>query len=205
MKQIRIVLLLAVLIFIFAVIALGQGTKSASAASVPEAQQQPPPTLASTVDRGVSTIEKQIVEAAEAMPEDKFNFSPESLNIPGSDYKGVRTFALEVKHVAASNYFLWSPLTGDKLPEGQKDGNGPADLKTKADIIKFLKDSFALGHKAAATLTTQNMLQIPENSKSPRLYLATFGVAHAFDHYGQMVEYLRMNGIVPPASRGKSD
>jgi hypothetical protein len=117
----------------------------------------------------------------------------------------VRTFALEVKHVAASNYFLWSPLTGDKLPEGQKDGNGPADLKTKADIIKFLKDSFALGHKAAATLTTQNMLQIPENSKSPRLYLATFGVAHAFDHYGQMVEYLRMNGIVPPASRGKSD
>jgi hypothetical protein len=205
MKQLRIVLLLAAPIFVFAVIALGQGTKSASAASVPEAQQQPPPTLASTVDRGVSTIEKQIVEAAEAMPEDKFNFSPESLNIPGSDYKGVRTFALEVKHVAASNYFLWSPLTGDKLPEGQKDGNGPADLKTKADIIKFLKDSFALGHKAAATLTTQNMLQIPENSKSPRLYLATFGVAHAFDHYGQMVEYLRMNGIVPPASRGKSD
>jgi DinB family protein len=205
MKQIRIVLLLAVPIFVFAVIALGQATKSASAASVPEAQQQPPPTLASTVDRGVSTIEKQIVEAAEAMPEDKFNFSPESLNIPGSDYKGVRTFALEVKHVAASNYFLWSPLTGDKLPEGQKDGNGPADLKTKADIIKFLKDSFALGHKAAATLTTQNMLQIPENSKSARLYLATFGVAHAFDHYGQMVEYLRMNGIVPPASRGKSD
>jgi hypothetical protein len=191
--------------FVFAVIALGQGTKSAAAANVPEAQQQPPPTLASTVDRGVSTIEKQIVEAAEAMPEDKFNFSPESLNIPGSDYKGVRTFALEVKHVAASNYFLWSPLAGDKLPEGQKDGNGPADLKTKADIIKFLKDSFALGHKAAATLTTQNMLQIPENSKSPRLYLATFGVAHAFDHYGQMVEYLRMNGIVPPASRGKSD
>src|SRR4030088_3413771 len=138
MKQIRIVLLLAVHIFIFAVIALGQGTKSASATSVPEAQQQPPPTLASTVDRGVSTIEKQIVEAAEAMPEDKFNFSPESLNIPGSDYKGVRTFALEVKHVAASNYFLWSPLTGDKLPEGQKDGNGPADLKNKGEIIKFL-------------------------------------------------------------------
>jgi uncharacterized damage-inducible protein DinB len=78
-------------------------------------------------------------------------------------------------------------------------------LKTKADIIKFLKDSFALGHKAAATLTTQNMLQTPEKSKSSRLRLATFGVAHAFDHYGQMVEYLRMNGIVPPASRGKSD
>jgi len=65
--------------------------------------------------------------------------------------------------------------------------------------------SFALGHKAAATLTTQNMLQTGEHSKSSRLYLATFAVAHAFNHYGQMVEYLRMKGIVPPASRGKSD
>jgi len=73
-------------------------------------------------------------------------------------------------------------------------------LKTKADIIRFLKDSFALGQKAAATLTTENMLHAPEHSKSPRLYLATFGVAHAYDHYGQMVEYLRMNEIVPPAS-----
>src|SRR5579864_1083014 len=204
MKRIRIVLPSAVLMF--AVTALGQGTNGGENASAPRAQQaQTPPTIAATVDREISTIEKQIVEAAQAMPEDKFNFSPESLNISGDDYKGVRTFSLQVKHVAASNYFLWSPLTGDKLPEGQKDGNGPADLKTKADIIKFLKDSFALGHKAAATLTTENMLQTAEHSKSPRLYLATFAVAHAFDHYGQMVEYLRMNGIVPPASRGKSD
>ena len=76
-------------------------------------------------------------------------------------------------------------------------------LKTKADIIKFLEDSFTLGHKAAATLTAENMLQPAGNSKSPRLHRATFAVAHAFDHYGQMVEYLRMNGIVPPASRGR--
>ncbi|HEV8076414.1 MAG TPA: DinB family protein [Candidatus Acidoferrum sp.] len=178
-----------------------------AAAGVPPAQssEQLPPTIASTVDRQISTIEKLIVEVAEAMPEEKFNFSPANLNIPGSDYNGVRTFALEVKHVAASNYFLWSPLTGEKLPEGQKDGNGPEVFKTKADIINFLKESFALGHRAAATLTSQDMLQTPEHSKSTRLHLATFGVAHAYDHYGQMVEYLRMNGIVPPASRGKSD
>lgn len=167
--------------------------------------QQAPATLASTVDRDISAVEKQIVEIAEAMPEDKFNFSPESLNISGSEYKGVRTFAVQVRHVAASNWFIWSPLTGDKLPEGLKDGNGPEALKTKADILKFLKDSFALGHRAAATLTTENMLQTPGNSKSTRLRLAEFGVAHAYDHYGQMVEYLRMNGIVPPASRAKSD
>ena len=140
------------------------------------------------------------------MPEEKFNFSPESLNIPGSDYKGVRSFAVQLKHVAASNWYIWSPLTGDKLPEGLKDdGNGPANLMTKAEIIKFLKDSFALGHKAAATLTAENLLQRPGKSKSTRLRLAEFGVSHANDHYGQMIEYLRMNGITPPASRAKSE
>jgi hypothetical protein len=117
----------------------------------------------------------------------------------------VRTFAVQVKHIAASNYFIWSPLTGDKVPESIKDGNGPENLKTKADILKFLKGSFALGHKAASTLTLQNMLEAAEHSKSSRLHLAEFGVAHAYNHYGQMVEYLRMNGIVPPASRGKSN
>jgi DinB superfamily len=205
MKQMRIFSLLAVVVFSWT--ALGQGTNSAAAAQVPQAQlpEQSPPTIASVVDREISSIEQQILDVAEAMPEDKFNFSPEGLNIRGSDYKGVRSFAVQLKHVAASNYFIWSPLTGDKLPEGLKDGNGPENLKTKADIIRFLKDSFALGHKAAATLTTQNMLQVPEHSKSARLRLATFGVAHAYDHYGQMVEYLRMNGIVPPASRGKSE
>ena len=201
MRNLRIFFLPAVLLF--AATGLGQATKNLAAASAPQAQ--PLPTLASMVDGEISAVEKQILEVAEAMPEDKYNFSPETLNIPGDDYKGVRTFAVQVKHVASSNYFIWSPLTGDKIPENIKDGNGPADFKTKADIIKFLKDSFALGHKAAATLTAENMLQIPEHSKSARLRLATFGVAHAYNHYGQMIEYLRMNGIVPPASRGKSD
>ena len=202
MKRIQILLPSAVLIF--AVSALGQNTKSTTSAPQPQTAQ-PPATIASAVDREISGVEKQILDAAMAMPEDKFNFSPESLNIPGADYKGVRTFAVQVKHIAASNYFLWSGLTGDKLPANLKDGNGPEDVKSKAEILKFLQDSFVLGHKAAATLTTENILQIPEHSKSTRLRLATFAVAHAFNHYGQMVEYLRMNGIVPPASRGKSD
>ena len=205
MRHLRLLMLLAGVSFIL--VALHQTMGSAAAASAPQPQQaqQSAPTVASAVDREISAIEKQIVDVAEAMPEEKFNFSPESLNIPGSDYKGVRSFAVQVKHVAASNWFIWSPLTGEKLPEGLKDGNGPTDLKSKAEIIKFLKDSFALGHRAAATLTTDNMLQNPGSSKSTRLRLATFGVAHAFDHYGQMIEYLRMNGIVPPASRAKSD
>lgn len=197
-------------IFPFLVLFLGMSLSRTSASAAmpgtsPGQAAQQPTSVASVVDQHISTIEKLVVEAAEAMPGDKFDFTPASLHLPGSDYSGVRSFALQVKHIAASNYFLWSPLTGDKLPDGLKDGNGPESLKTKAEIIQFLKDSFALGHKAVTMLTAENMLQIPEGSKSSRLHRAEFGVAHAYDHYGQMVEYLRMNGIVPPASRNKSD
>ena len=202
MKQIRIPLLSAMLILMAG--AAEQSVRKATAASTLQ-PQQPAPTVAATVDRQISAIEKQIVDVAEAMPEEKFDFTPENLNIPGNDYKGVRTFPLQVKHVAASNYAIWSLLTGDTFSDDYIGGNGPQAIKGKANIIQFLKDSFALGHKAAATLTVENMLQPPGHSKSTRLHLATFGVAHAYDHYGQMVEYLRMNGIVPPASRGKSD
>src|SRR5690242_522066 len=204
MKHTHVVLLSAALIFAASALAKA----GANSTGAPAAQAQPSqaaPTLASTLDRQISAVEKEVTEAAEAMPESKFNFSPENLNIPGDDYKGVRTFAQQVKHIAASNFAIWRQLTGDNFPKDFKGGNGPENLKTKAEILTFLKDSFALGHKAAATLTPENMLQPPGQSKSPRISLATFAVAHAFNHYGQMVEYLRMNGIVPPASRARSN
>jgi uncharacterized damage-inducible protein DinB len=207
MKAIQITFLLAALSG--AALAPARPAPAAAPFTAPQSTQsqppQPPPTVASAVDRQITNVEKQVLEAAEAMPEDKFNFSPESLNITGADYKGVRTFAGQVRHIAASGYFIWSPVTGDKLPESVKDGNGPDNLKSKAAIIQFLKDSFALGHKAAASLTNDNMLQLAEHSKSSRLALTTFGVAHDYNHYGQMVEYLRMNGIVPPATRRESN
>lgn len=215
MKRIRILVFVAAVItgaflaLVFRAAGLHRSLEAvASAAAGPtqQTQEQSPPTFASVVDRDISAVEKQITDVADAMPEEKFNFTPETLNIPGSDYKGVRSFAVQLKHVAASNWYIWSPLTGEKLPEGLgNDGNGPANLKTKSEIIKFLRDSFALGHRAAATLTAENLLQPPGKSKSSRLGLAEFGVSHANDHYGQMIEYLRMNGIIPPASRGKSD
>ncbi len=205
MKPAQIVFPLATLILF--VTTLGPAISRAAAQS--EAHPQPsqlPPTVAAMVDRQISSVEELITQAADAMPEDKFNFAPQSLNIPGADYKGVRSFALQVKHIAASNYALWSPLTGDTFPKDFLGGNGPENLKTKAEIMKFLKDSFALGHKAAATLTPENMLQPAKPGGSTgRLHRATFAVAHAYDHYGQMIEYLRMNGIIPPASRAKSE
>src|SRR5262249_12703935 len=123
-----------------------------------------------------------------------------------SDYKGVRTFAEQLKHVAASNYLIWSAITGEKPPDNVNDGKGPDNMKAKADIIKYVKDSFAFGHKAVGTLNSSNLVE-PITSKSgrqpTRLSQATLPPAHRFDHYGQMIEYLRMNGSVPPASRGK--
>jgi uncharacterized damage-inducible protein DinB len=209
MKHIQNFLLLTALPL--ATLVYAQDTKSSPAAKASgahdsaQASSSPAPTIASAIDREISIIEKELVEAAEAMPEDKFDFSPEKLNISGSDYKGVRTFGQQLKHVAASNYLIWSPITGEKPPDTVNDGKGPDNMTAKADIIKYLKDSFAFGHKAVATLNDSNLVQpITSGSGRPttRLFLATFAPAHCFDHYGQIVEYLRMNGVVPPASRG---
>ena len=178
------------------------GSPNVAAATAPVT----PPTIASAIDREITIVEKEVVDVAEAMPENKFDFSPDKLAIAGSDYKGVRTFAEQLKHIAASNYLIWSPITGEKAPDNVNDGKGPESMKAKADIIKYLKDSYAFGHKAVATLTASNLVEpIKSTSGRPttRLFLATFAAAHGFDHYGQMVEYLRMNGIVPPASRGQ--
>ncbi len=185
--------------------AYAQSAKTSPAAGA-SASPSAPLTIASSIDREISLVEKEVLEAAEAMPEEKFDFSPEKLNLTGSDYKGVRTFGQQLKHVAASNYLIWSPITGEKPPDTVNEGKGPDNMKAKADIIQYVKDSFAFGHKAVATLNESNLVQpIIRNNRPPttRLFLATFAPAHAFDHYGQLVEYLRMNGIIPPASRGQ--
>jgi uncharacterized damage-inducible protein DinB len=208
MKHLRVFCLLMVLSFALGALAQGTGNNAAAKPATPQAQtsSQPAPSISNVIDREISIIEKEFVEAADAMPEDKYNFSPVGLPITGSDYKGVRTFAEEVKHVATANYMFWGAITGDPMLPGTNGPNGPDNIKTKAEIMKYLKDSFAIGHKAAAMLTAENLTSTVKIAMSPnpvsRLFVSTFGVAHAFDHYGQMVEYLRMNGIVPPASRG---
>jgi uncharacterized damage-inducible protein DinB len=213
MKHIQTFLLLTAALSLAAALGYAQAAKnspaadaSAPAVSLSNRSPSTPPTIASSIDREISIVEKELIDAAEAMPESKFDFSPEKLNLSGSDYKGVRTFGEQLKHIAAANYLIWSPITGDKTPDNVNEGKGPENMKAKADIIKYLKDSFAFGHKAVATLNDSNLVQpITSSSGRPttRLFLATFAPAHCFDHYGQIVEYLRMNGIVPPASRGQ--
>ncbi len=179
------------------------GSPKRSAGNQPPDTPQASASLALACERQLNGIEKNITELAEAMPEQRFDFTPDSLQIPGSAFKGVRTFAEQVKHLASDNYSIWGPLTGDSTQGRARGVTTPAGLKTKKEIIQYLKESFALGHKAIATLTTENALeQIPfGRRKLPRLDLAFYALTHANDHYGQMVVYLRMCGIIPPASR----
>ena len=172
------------------------------AVGIAAAQQEkpaPPTNAGQVIDRQFSSMEKEFVPAAEAMPADKYDFAPTT-----GEFKGVRTFALQAKHVAAVNYIIAAALLGEKPPVDLTGENGPDDMKSKDQIVKFLKDSFAYTHKAIATLNEKNYLEMidgPFGDKSSRLGLASITIWHSFDHYGQMVEYLRMNGIVPPASR----
>jgi DinB superfamily len=176
-------LLLTAALSLAAASAYAQTAKSSPEAGA-SASPSTPPTIASAIDREISLVEKEVVDAAEAMPENKFDFSPEKLNIPGSDYKGVRTFGEQLKHIAASNYLIWSPITGEKPPDNVNDGKGPDDIKAKADIIKYVKDSFVFGHKSVATLNSSNLVE-PITSKSgrqtTRLFQATFAPAHCFN------------------------
>ena len=164
----------------------------------------PPPakTPGDALNMSLGIVEHDVVPAADAMPADKYDFAPTN-----GEFKGVRTFALEVRHIAAANYMFGSNILQEKPPIELGSENGPDSLKTKADITKFLNDSFAYLHKALASVTEKNELDQIDTffgMKVSRLGLASFAVAHPLDHYGQMVEYLRMNEIIPPASRPKS-
>jgi uncharacterized damage-inducible protein DinB len=152
------------------------------------------------LDHTVMNLEHEFVPAAEAMPEEKYGFAPTN-----GEFKGVRTFAQQIKHVAAVNYELAGAILEEKPPVDIGDESGPASITKKADILKYLNDSFAYVHKAMQTINEKNLA---ETVRSPfgegrvsRLGLAAAVASHGYDHYGQMVEYLRMNGIVPPASR----
>ncbi len=134
------------------------------------------------------------------MPEEKFNFSPESLNIKNTNFKGVRTFAGQIMHLATDNIFIWSAITGDSVRADIREVNGPTTIKTKNDILEYLKSSFAIGRRAIAALTDKNAMDMIEFRwrKLSRLDLAFYALTHANEHYGQMVVYLRMCGIIPP-------
>jgi len=171
--------------------------------SVAVAQNQKPEVPTSTtqvLNDWVTNIEQLLVPAADAMPEAKYSFAPTA-----GEFKGVRTFAEQVKHLAAANYLLGSRILGEAPPDGTQGETAPASVRSKAEIMEYLKGSFACLHRAAASLNEKNAVEPIPNTKGTwqrtRLGLLIDALAHSSNHYGQMVEYLRMNGIIPPESR----
>ena len=153
-------------------------------------------TPAATYGRLLDTLSKEFVDAVEAMPEDKFNFAPAE---SAGDFKGVRSFAGQVKHVAGSNwYFFGGPDMTDDKAKAKEDAIDK--LTSKAEIVQALKDSLTQAHAFLDGTTGENVFVM--TAHGTRGGMAAFGIAHMMDHYGQLVVYLRMNGIVPPASRG---
>ena len=165
--------------------------------------------IRSELENQLTEVERELVPAVEAMPEEKFAFVPST-----GEYKGVRNFSEQAKHVAVSNFFYFAGFSPEKPPASirqrlvrevflSSNENGPAEMSSKGEISKLLRDSFAYAQSAVATITDANALETVggDFGRGTRLNLTVGAIAHCMDHYGQIVEYLRLNGIIPPASR----
>ncbi|MBL0312646.1 MAG: DinB family protein [Holophagaceae bacterium] len=182
---------------------LGLSLAAQTPAPKPSTAPTAEPTIGVAIDGTYQWVPAQFISAAEAMPEDKFDWAPTQ-----GEFKDARTFAQQVKHVAAVNYFVGATILDEKPPAEVGDPEkGPTGLKTKAEIMAYLKGSFVYARKAVQGINAKNgtkALKSPfgEGTTTP-LGLATLLAFHGMDHYGQMVIYLRTNGIIPPASRKK--
>ena len=158
---------------------------------------------AKALDTMLSLLESQVMSAADAMPADKYSFAPTAATFAAGStakFDTVRTFAEELTHIASANYFFYCTVNATDAPDVMKQ---VGSLKTKAEIIAALKASFAYAHAQIATITPANAflgIEGADGMHTPAT-VAAFGVAHGYDHYGQMVEYLRMNGVVPAGSK----
>jgi uncharacterized damage-inducible protein DinB len=157
---------------------------------------------AKEIDGMLSMFEMELTGAVKAMPAEKYSFAPSPAIFAASQgvkFDTVRTFAEQVQHLVQGNYMFYGRVGGMK-PEADMAAIGK--MTNKDELVAALASSFAFAHKAVATITPANAFLVIKGADgmNTRATLAAFGVAHGFDHYGQIVEYLRMNGIVPPAS-----
>jgi hypothetical protein len=175
------------------------------------AAQGPKPDAAPCLDAGRErsaleilrrVVERSVMSAADAMPADKYGFAPTD-----GEFKGVRTFGRELKHLAATNYILSAAALGGDPPADAGDEAGPDSVVSKPQILAYTRASFAALRRAVdrvgepgAGARSSPISPLQAELATP-LALTVEALIHAYDHYGQMVEYLRMNGIIPPASR----
>ena len=159
-------------------------------------------TISEALDFWITNAETEVTSAADAMPEERYAYAPVA-----GEFHGVRTFAEQVKHLAANNYRMAARITSQQPTPDQEAETGPESVRSKAQIMDYVKGSFAALHRSVATINAQNEVapvwpdRIGTAKQNTRVQFAVDAIAHSYDHYGQLVEYLRMNGIVPPASR----
>ena len=159
------------------------------------------PTLAQTLDGRFLNEERDIVPLIEAMPADKFDFAPTA-----GEFRGVRTFGQQARHMATTIYLMSSSILEQNPPvDTGTTEEGPAARQTKDQIIEYVKGAFRFGHRALLSLTEKNQMDMTASplggAKQARIGSAVFMMYHSYDHYGQMVEYLRMNGLIPPSTQ----
>lgn len=187
---------------LFVVAVAGQGF-SQETGSMPETQaaapvDERPKSIVDSINITWVDEQRDFINLAEEMPEEKWNFKPSS-----GAFKDVRTFGEMVKHVACANEGFAKEMHGAAPPAGCEKG-GPNPAKTKAEIMKYLRDSFAMLDDEINRIDEKTQMQPvdgPYGGPNTRIGMAVLSSWHVADHYGQLVEYARMNGIVPPASR----
>jgi uncharacterized damage-inducible protein DinB len=141
-------------------------------------------------------IGRKLIAMAEDFPEDKYDFKPTPAQ---------RSFAEQLLHAANANYFFSDPAMGKKMPPGEDPKRD--QFKTKADIVTFVKKAFADGAdaiKAKGDKGMSDLLVDPFAHQQVRVSdMANGFIEHSGEHYGQLVVYYRLAGLVPPESRPK--
>jgi uncharacterized damage-inducible protein DinB len=143
-----------------------------------------------------NNIGRRLIAMAEDFPEDKYDFKPTPAQ---------RSFAEQLLHAAGANYFFTNLALGQKPPTEENPKR--EQYKTKADVVAFVKKSFADGADAIKTKGDKGMSDMivdPFEHKQYRISDAAYGFSeHSGEHYGQLVVYYRLSGLVPPESRPK--
>ena len=135
-----------------------------------------------------------ILKSAEKMPEEHYAFAPTP---------EVRTFARLIGHVANANYMICSRASGSDSPNKV---DIEKTVTTKADLVKAVTESFAYCDGVIAKLDAKSAVEVVKlfgPNEHPKLGVIYFNTAHNFEHYGNMVTYMRMKGLVPPSSEGR--
>jgi uncharacterized damage-inducible protein DinB len=174
------------------------GVVSCLALAAAVTAQEPNQPMAGAVGQWFTMVGQSFVSLADAMPADKYGFKPAN-----GAFMDARSFGEQVKHVACANYAFFNEIE-KKEPPRDCAGGGPSPAKTKAELVTYLRDSFEYAQSVLRQMTPANASDPaggPYGGKSTRLGITTLALWHASDHYGQLVVYLRMNGIVPPAIR----